>query len=81
MKQQHRTNIIRPPYPIWIVDYDKEVEKNSTEDGLRPIVGTDGGDDCVHVDAKAGKVHHGLHSTNVSDCGLSLGLVRIGKNP
>ncbi len=43
------------------------------------IVGTDGGDDCVHVDAKTGKVHHGLHSTNVSNCSLSLGLVRVSK--
>ncbi len=49
------------------------------EDQLRPVVGTDGSDDCVHVDAKTGEVHHGLHSTNASNCGLSLGLVRIGK--
>jgi hypothetical protein len=49
------------------------------EDWLRPIVGTDGGDDCVHVDAKTGEAHHGLHSTNASNCGLFLGLVRIGK--
>jgi hypothetical protein len=26
------------------------------EDQLRPIVGTDGGDDRVHVDAKTGEV-------------------------
>ncbi len=49
------------------------------EDRLRPIVGTDGGDDRVHVDAKTGEVHHGLHSTDVSNRGLSLGLVRIGE--
>jgi hypothetical protein len=30
------------------------------EDWLRPIVGTDGGDDHVHVDAKTGEGHHGL---------------------
>ncbi len=47
------------------------------EDQLRPVVGTDGSDDCVHVDAKPGEVHHGLHSTNANNCGLSLGLVRI----
>jgi hypothetical protein len=50
-----------------------------TEDWLRPIVGTDGSDDPVHVDAKTREVHHGLHSTNASNCGLSFGLVRIGK--
>ncbi len=50
-----------------------------TEDQLRLIVGTDGGDDRVHVDAKTGEVHHGLHSTNASICSLSLGLVRVGK--
>ncbi len=49
------------------------------EDRLRPSIGTDGSDDCVHVDAKTGEVHHGLHSTNASNCGLSLGLVRIGE--
>jgi hypothetical protein len=49
------------------------------EDRLRPVVGTDGSDDCVHVDAKTGEVHHGLHSTDASDCSLFLGLVRIGK--
>ncbi len=66
-------------YPVWIVDYGNKVEKKLTEDWLRPIIGTDGGDDCVHVDAKRGEVHHGLLSTDASDCGLSLGLVRIGK--
>ncbi len=66
-------------YPVWIVDFGNKVEKNFTEDWLIPVVGTDGGDDCVHVDAKAGEVHHGLHSTNASNCSLSFGLVRIGK--
>ena len=79
MKQQHQTNVIRPPDPIWIVDYGNEVEKNLTEDWLRPVVGTDGSDDCVHIDAKTGEVHHGLYSTNASNCCLSVGLVRIGK--
>ncbi len=65
--------------PVWIVDYGNKVEKELMEDRLRPTIGTDGGDDCVHVDAKTGKVHHGLHSTNASNCGLSLGLVRVGK--
>ncbi len=49
------------------------------EDWLKLIVGTDGGDDHVHVDAKTGEVHHGLFSTNTSNCSLSLGLVRVGK--
>ncbi len=79
MKQRHQANIIRPTYPVWIVDYGNKVEKDLTEDWLRPVVGTDGGDDRVHVDAKTGEVRHGLHSTNASNCGLSLGLVRIGK--
>ncbi len=49
------------------------------EDRLRPVIGTDGGDNRVYVDAKTGEVHHGLHSTVASNCGLSLGLVIIGK--
>jgi hypothetical protein len=49
------------------------------EDGLRLIVGTNGGDECVHVDAKTGEVHHGVHSTNASNCSLSLGPMRVGK--
>jgi hypothetical protein len=40
------------------------------EDWLRPVVGTDGGDDPVHVDAKTGEVNHGLHSTDASNRGL-----------
>ena len=79
MKQRHQANVIRPTYPVWIVDYGNKVEKNLTEDWLRPIIGTDGGDDCVHVDAKTGEVHHGVHSTNASKCSLSLGLMRVGK--
>ncbi len=79
IKQRHQTNFIRPPYSVWIVDYGNNVEKNLTVDWLRPVVGTDGGDDPVHVDAKAGEVHLGLHSNDASNCGLSLGLVRIGK--
>ncbi len=51
MKQMHRANIIRPTYPVWIVNYGNKVEKDLTEDRLRPIVGTDGGYDHVHVDA------------------------------
>ncbi len=74
MKQRHQANIIRPTYPVWIVDYGDKVEKNLTEDQLRPIIGTDGSDDCVHVDAKTGEVHHGLHSTDASNHGFSLGL-------
>ncbi len=79
MKQRHRANVIRPTYPVWIVDYGNKVEKNLMEDWLRPVIGTDGGDDCIHVDAKTGEVHHGLHSTDASNCGLPFGLVRIGK--
>jgi hypothetical protein len=79
MKQRHRANVIRPTYPVWIVDYGNKVEKNLTEDQLRPVVGTDGGDDCIHVDAKTGEVHHGLHSTDASNCGVPFGLVRIGE--
>ncbi len=59
--------------------YGNKVEKDLTEDRLRLNVGTDGGDDCVHDDAKSGEVHHGVHSTNASNCSLSLGLVRVGK--
>ncbi len=47
MKQKHRANVIRPTYPVWIVDYGNEVEKNLTKDWLRPVVGTDGGDDHI----------------------------------
>jgi hypothetical protein len=79
MKQRHQANIIRPTYPFWIVDYGNKVEKNLTEDWLRPIVGTDGSDDHIHVDAKTGEVHHGLHSTDVSNHNLPFGLVRIRK--
>jgi hypothetical protein len=57
MKQRHRANIIRPMYPVWIVDYGNEVEKNLMEDWLSPVVGTDGSDDCIHVDAKTGDVN------------------------
>jgi len=49
------------------------------EDRLRSVVGTDGGDDCIHVDAKTGEVHHGLHSSDASDRGPFFGLVRISK--
>jgi hypothetical protein len=79
MKQRHRANIFKPTYPVWIVDYGNEVEKNSTEDRLRPVIGTYGSDDCVYVDAKTGEVLHVLYSTDASICGLSLGLKRIGK--
>jgi hypothetical protein len=81
MKQRHQANVIRPTYPVWIVDYGNKVEKNLTEDWLRPVVGIDGSDDHIHVDAKTGEVHHGLHSTDASNCGLPFGLVRIGKIP
>ncbi len=43
------------------------------------VVGTDGSDDRIHVGAKTGEVHHGLHSTNASNRSPSFGLVRIGK--
>ncbi len=79
MKQRHQAHVIQPMYPVWVVDYGNEVEKDLMEDWLRLIVGTDSSDDCVHVDAKTGEVHHGVHSTNASNCSLSLGLVRIGK--
>ncbi len=67
MKQSHRANIIQTKYPVWIDDYGDKVEKDLTEDQLRLIAGTDGGDDHVHVDAKTGEVNHGLHSTNASN--------------
>jgi hypothetical protein len=79
MKQRHQANVIITIYPVWIIDYGNEVEKNLTEDWLRPVAGTDGGDDCIHVDAKTREVHHGLYNTNASNCGLPFGLVRIGK--
>jgi hypothetical protein len=79
MKQRHQANVIRPTYPVRIVDYGNKIEKNLTEDWLKPVIGTDGGDDCVRIDAKTGEVHHGLHSNDASNRSLSLGLVRIGK--
>jgi hypothetical protein len=79
MKQRYQANVIRPMYPVWIVDYGNKVEKNFTEDRLRSVVGTVGCDDHVHVDAKTGQVHHGLHSMDTSNCGLPFGLVRIGE--
>ncbi len=79
MKQRHWANVIRPTYPVRIVDYGNKVEKNLKKDRLRPVVGTDGGDDCIHVDAKTGEVYHGLHSTNASNHGLPFGLVIIGE--
>jgi hypothetical protein len=79
MKQRHQANVIRPMYPVWIFDYGNKIEKNLMEDWLRSVVGTDGGDDHIHVDAKAGEVHHGLHISDVSNRGPSFGLVRIGK--
>jgi hypothetical protein len=66
-------------YPVWVVDYGNKVEKDLTEDWLGLIVGTNGGDDHAHVDAKTGEVHHGVHSTNASNCSPSLGLVRVGE--
>ncbi len=79
MKQRHRANIFRQMYPVWTVDYGNKVEKDLTKDQLRLIVGTNGGDDRVHVDAKTGGVHHGVHSTNASNHSFSLGLMRVGK--
>ncbi len=79
MKQRHQANIIQPTYPVWIVDYGNEVEKDLTKDWLRLIIGTDSGDDRVHVDAKTGEVHHGMHITNASNHSHSLGLMRVGK--
>ncbi len=79
LKGRHRANVVRLMCPVWIVEYGHKVEKNLTENWPRAVVGTDGSDDHVHVDAKTGEVHHGLHSTDASKCGLSLGLVRIGK--
>jgi hypothetical protein len=72
IKQRHQANIIRPTYLVWIVDYGKEVEEDLTNNWLRLIIGTDSGDDCVHVDAKTGEVHYGMHSTNSSNRSLSL---------
>jgi hypothetical protein len=66
-------------YPVWVVDYGDKVEKYLMEDWLRLIIGADGVDDHVHVDAKTGGVHHGVHSTNASNCCLLLGLVRAGE--
>ncbi len=59
MKQRHQANVIQPMYPVWkIVDYGNKVEKDLMEDWLKFIIGTDGRDDCVHVDSKTGEVHH-----------------------
>ena len=55
MKQMHQAKIFQPAYPVWIVDYGNKVEKDLMEDWLRPVVGTDGSDDCVHVDARLEK--------------------------
>jgi hypothetical protein len=71
--------MIRPTYSVWVIDYGNEVEKVLMEDQLRLTIGTDGGNDRVCVDAKTGEVHHGVHSTNASNCSLSLGLVSVGK--
>jgi hypothetical protein len=79
MKQRHQANIILPTYPIWIVDYGNEVEEDLMKDWLRLIIGTDSGDDFVHVDAKTGEVYRGMHSTNQSNHSLSHGLMRVGK--
>jgi hypothetical protein len=79
MKQRHQAHVIQPTYPVWVVDYGNKVEKDLTEDWLRLIAGTDGAYDNVHVDAKTGEVHHGVHSTNASNCSLFFGLVRVGK--
>ncbi len=79
MKQRQRANVIRAMYPVLIVDYGNKVEKDLAEDWLRLIIGTDSGDDRVHVDAKTGEAHDGVHSTNASNCSLSLGLMRVGK--
>ncbi len=66
--QRYPTNV--PSLDCWLWQY-----------WLRLIIGTDSGDNCVHVDAnaKTGEVHHGVHSTNASNCSLSLGLMRVGK--
>jgi hypothetical protein len=80
VKQRHQANIIQTTYPFWIVDYGNKDEKDLMEDWLRLIIGTDSGDDCVHVDAKTGEVHHGVHSTNASNCSLSLGLMKVTKS-
>jgi hypothetical protein len=79
MKQRHQANIFQPTYPVWIVDYDNKVEKDLTKDWRRLIIGTDSGDDHVHVDAKPGEVHYGKHGTNASNHSLSLGLMRVSK--
>ncbi len=79
MKQRHWASIFWPTYPFWIVDYGNKVEKDLRKDWLRLIIGTDSGDDRVHVDAKTGEVHHGMHSTNASNCSLSLGLMRVSE--
>ncbi len=49
------------------------------EDQLRLVIRTDSGDNCVHVNAKTGEVHHVVRSTNASICSLSLGLMRVSE--
>ncbi len=65
--------------PVWIVDYGNKVKRDLTDDRLRLIIGTDSSDNHVHFNAKTGEVHHGVHSTNASNCSLSLGVMRVGK--
>ena len=43
------------------------------------FVGTNSGDDCVHVDAQVGEIHHILHGSDTSNCCLPFRLMGVGK--
>ena len=43
------------------------------------FIGTNGGDDCVHVNSEAGEIGQVLHGSNASDGCLSFCLVGVGK--
>ena len=43
------------------------------------FIGTNGGDDCVHVNSEAGEIGQVLHGSNASDGCLSFCLVGISK--
>ena len=79
MDKWHRTDALNPLRPVGIVDQTNEVHQDLTKNWLRLFTSTDSRDNRIHVDAKTGEVHHGLHSTHASNWGLPFGLVRIGE--
>jgi hypothetical protein len=79
VKQRYRANIFRPTYPVEIVDNGDKVEKDLAKDWLRLIIRADCGGDCVHVNANAREINHGMHCSNASNRSLALSLMRIGQ--